>query len=294
MASWQVEREATVAARSPAPGWRGDLRLHYSRSGPRTVALDRHEGPLRVLQRLYPEGDAVCHHVLVHPPGGIVGGDELFLRARLDTGTHALLTTPGATRFYRTAGPRALQRVDMQLAEGTRLEWLPLETIAYRGCDAENHLVFDLAPGAQMFGWDVLALGLPAADQAYAHGRFLQQLQLPGAWLERGLIDGTDRRLLDSPLGLAGHRVLATFWFATGDTIDHHLADGMVEAARTVMATQSAGNDAGVTRLHERVIVLRALAPRVEPAMHLLQAVWAAWRRLAWALPACPPRVWRT
>ena len=286
------------SAESPPPpgpsGWRGHLALHYWRDGARTVALDRHEGPLRVLQRLYPEGDAVCHHVLVHPPGGIVGGDELVLEARLDTGTHALLTTPGATRFYRSAGPQARQQVRMQVAEGARLEWLPLETIAYRGCDAENLLAFDLSPGAQMFGWDVLALGLPAANQAYTHGRFLQQLQLPGAWLERGLVDGADKLLLDSPLGLAGHKVMATLWFATGDTIERHLAETLVDAARQHIDAAPLRATAGVTRLHERVIVLRALAQRVEPAMQLLQAVWAAWRPLAWGLPPCPPRVWRT
>lgn len=279
----------------PAPrGWRGHLDLHYWRDGPRTVALDRHEGPLRVLQRLYPEGDAVCHHVLVHPPGGIVGGDELVLDARLDAGTHALLTTPGATRFYRSAGPLARQQVHMQAADGARLEWLPLETIAYRGCDAENHLRFDLAPGAQMFGWDVLALGLPAAGQAYTHGRFLQQLQLPGAWLERGRIDGSDTLLLNSPLGLAGHKVMATLWFATGHTIARDLAEALVDAARQHIDAAPLRATAGVTRLHERVIVLRALAQRVEPAMQLLQAVWTTWRPLAWGLPPCPPRVWRT
>ncbi len=275
-------------------GWRGHLSLHYWRDGPRTLALDRHEGPLRVLQRLYPEGDAVCHHVLVHPPGGVVGGDELVLDAQLDAGTHALLTTPGATRFYRSAGPQARQQVRMRLAEGARLEWLPLETIAYRGCDAENQLHFDLSPGAQMFGWDVLALGLPAAGQAFTHGRFLQQLQLPGAWLERGLVDGSDTLLLDSPLGLAGHKVMATLWFATGDTIARSLAETLVDAARQHIDAAPLRATAGVTRLHERVIVLRALAQRVEPAMQLLQAVWAGWRPLAWGLAPCPPRVWRT
>ena len=277
-----------------AAGWRGHLDLHYWRDAARTVALDRHEGPLRVLQRLYPEGDAVCHHVLVHPPGGIVGGDQLVLDARLDAGTHALLTTPGATRFYRSAGPLARQCVNMAVAEGARLEWLPLETIAYRGCDAENQLAFRLAPGAEMFGWDVLALGLPAAGQAFAHGRLLQQLELPGAWLERGLIDGGDQLLLDSPLGLAGHKVMATLWFATGDTIARPLAEQLVDAARAGIDAAPLRATAGVTRLHERVIVLRALAARVEPAMQLLQAVWSAWRPLAWGLPPCPPRVWRT
>ena len=196
--------------------WHAHLQLNYTRDGPSTTAHDRHEGPLRVLQRLYPEGPGVCHHVLVHPPGGIVGGDTLRLDAHLAAGAHALITTPGATRFYRSTGPLAQQQFRAQLADGARLEWLPLESIAYTGCQVHNALHFDLAPGAEMIGWDLLALGLPAADQAFMQGSFLQQLHLPGAWLERGRIDAADARLLDSPLGWDRRRVLGTLWFAAG------------------------------------------------------------------------------
>lgn len=277
-------------------GWRGHLDLHYTRDGERTIALDRHEGPLRVLQRLYPEGPGVCHHVLVHPPGGIVGGDTLQLDARLDAGTHALITTPGATRFYRSSGEPALQASTLQLADGARLEWLPLETLAYRGCLAENRVRLQLAPGAETIGWDVLGLGLPASGQAFDHGRFTQLLELPGVWLERGCIDGEDRLLLDSPLGLAGERVLATLWFAAGSPIGRERAEALVDAARAVIdaAMPALPCPAGVTQLHPQAIVLRALGPRVEPVMQLLQAVWGAWRPLAWQRAAVPPRVWRT
>ena len=91
--------------------WHAHLRLDYTHDGHCTRALDRHEGPLRVLQRLYPEGPGICHHVLVHPPGGIVGGDVLELNARLQRDCHALITTPGATRFYRSAGETSAQQV---------------------------------------------------------------------------------------------------------------------------------------------------------------------------------------
>ena len=275
-------------------GWHGHLQLDYSRRGPRTIALDRHHGPLRVLQRLYPEGDAVCHQVLVHPPGGIVGGDVIEIDATLAPGSHALITTPGATRFYRSAGPLAVQQVQADLADGARLEWLPLETIAYRRCQVENRLRFTLAAGAQMIGWDVLALGLPAAGELFDAGSYLQQLALPGVWLERGRIDGSDRLLMDSPLGLAGHSVLATLWLADGQALGRQRCDDLIDSARALIETSALPTTAGVSAPHESLLVLRALGHRVEPVMALLQAVWASWRRLHWGLEPCAPRVWRT
>jgi len=275
--------------------WHAHLQLDYTHDGRTTGARDRHEGPLRVLQRLYPEGPGICHHVLVHPPGGIVGGDTLHIEARLAEGSHALITTPGATRFYRSAGPLARQQVQAQVTQGARLEWLPLETIAYTGCQVHNTLRFELAPGAEMIGWDLLALGLPAAGQAFTRGSFLQQLSLPGAWLERGRIDAADALLLDSPLGWAGQRVLGTLWFAAGQALSASRLDALLEAAREQVAAHAPlAPRAGVTAVHARVVVLRVLADRVEPAMALLAGVRAVWRHLTWSLPVNPPRVWRT
>lgn len=275
-------------------GWQGHLDLHYRRDGTRTTALDRHHGPLRVLQRLYPEGDAVCHHVLVHPPGGIVGGDELVVDARLDAGSHALITTPGATRFYRSNGPLAVQSVRAQVADGARLEWLPLEAIAYPGCRVENRLRFSLAPQAQMMGLDVLALGLPAADQSFERGSVMQQIELPGVWLERGRIDGADQLLLQSPLGLAGHTVLGTLWLADGQALARTARDSLLDSARALIDPHPLAATAGVTAPDESLLVLRVLGSRVEPVIALLHSVWAAWRQLHWQLAPCAPRVWRT
>ena len=274
--------------------WHGHLQLHYQHHAGRTTALDKHHGPLRVLQRLYPEGDAICHHVLVHPPGGLVSGDVLEVDAHLAPGSHALITTPGATRFYRSKGSEARQTVRLQLSEGTRLEWLPLETIAYRGCDAHNQLRFELAPGADMMGWDLLALGLPAAGEAWDAGCYRQHLELPGVWLERARIAATDTTLLHSPLGWAGHRVLATLWLAAGAPLSPTRREALLDATRTLLGERNVDVMAGATAPNDQVVVLRALAARVEPAMALLQRVWALWRSEAWQLPACPPRVWRT
>lgn len=279
---------------SHATGWHGRLDLRYRRDGERTLVHDRHSGPLRVLASLYPEAPGVCHNVLVHPPGGIVGGDALEIDAELGEGAHALITTPGATRFYRSAGEPAVQSTHARVAAGARLEWLPLETICHRDALAHNRMRFELAPGAEMIGWDVLALGLPASGEAFDRGRYVQQIELPGVWLERGTIAGTDSLLLDSPLGLAGHRVMATMWFSTGSSMARERRDALLDAAREVAGAHALAPTCGVTSAHEQVIVLRALAQRVEPAMQLLAAVWGAWRPLAWTLPPCAPRVWRT
>lgn len=280
-------------------GWRGHLSLHYRLEGARTVALDRHEGPLRVLQRLYPEGEAVCHHVLVHPPGGIVGGDELEIEARLEPGTHALLTTPGATRFYRSSGQPATQRARLQVAAGARLEWLPLETIAYSACVAENRVCLALEPGAEAMGWDVLALGLPASGEAFDRGAFVQHLELEGrpgqaGWLERGRVEAADRRLLDSPLGWDGLRVLGAMWMAAGSPWAAHRQDALLDGARQACAASSLAARAGATAPHDHMVMLRVLGERVEPVMALLTQVRAAWRTAIWGLADERPRVWRT
>jgi len=275
-------------------GWHGHLQLDYRRDGDTTLALDRHDGPLRVLQRLYPEGPGICHHVLVHPPGGLVGGDTLALDLRLAEGSHALLTTPGAARFYRSSGADARQTVSARLADGARLEWLPLETIAYSGCRAESRLRFELAPAAQMIGWDVVALGLPAAGQPFAAGHYLQQIEWPGRWLERGRIAAEDTVLLDSPLGLAGHRVMGTLWFASGAAPAAAQTETLLEAARALAAEGPLAASTGATAPHEGLVLLRVLAQRVEPLMELLRRVRGAWRAAAWGLDPEQPRIWRT
>jgi urease accessory protein len=278
-------------------GWKAQLTLRYTHeageNGGHTGAHDRHEGPLRVLQRLYPEGPAICHHVIVHPPGGVVGGDELRVDAELAPGAHAVITTPGATRFYRSEGATALQAVRLRLAAGARLEWLPMETIAYSGCVASSALQLELAPGAETLGWDVLALGLPAAGQAFEQGAFEQRIELPGRWLERGVVRADDP-LLRSPLGWAGHSVLATAWWAAGEPLPSARRDALLDATRACTEAHALKATAGVTAAQPQVLVLRVLAPRVEPAMQLLMQVRAAWRQAAWGLAAEPPRIWRT
>ena len=274
--------------------WHARLSLDYTLEAGRTVARFAHDGPLRILQSLYPEGDAVCHNVLVHPPSGLVGGDTLDLRITAAAGTHGLVTTPGASRFYRSDGLVAVQRTQITLDAGARMEWLPLEALCYSGCLAENHLTLDLAPGAELLGWDITALGLPHAQLPFERGSFLQHIELPGTWLERGRIDAADTRLLNGPLGLAGQRCMATLFLASGEPLTRARRDQALALARAVIEPHALQAHAAVTAPNAQVVVVRALAPVVEPAMGLLRAVRDAWRTGLWQLGATAPRVWST
>ncbi len=272
--------------------WHASLSLDYTREGDRSVARFAHDGPLRILQSLWPEGDGVCHNVLVHPPGGLVAGDTLQVEVRAGQGSHGLVTTPGASRFYRSEGAAAVQDVRIHAESGARLEWLPLEAIYYSGCRAENRLRLRVDAGAELIGWDVAALGLPQAQQPFVRGSVLQHIELQGAWLERGRIAADDARLLDGPLGLAGHRCLASLFFACGEEIPRGRREALLDAARAVIEPHALARSAGATAPGPRVIVVRVLAPLVEPALQLLKAVRRAWRPLAWALPPDEPRGW--
>ena len=274
--------------------WNAALSLDYSLEAGRSVLRFAHTGPLRILQSLYPEGDAVCHNVLVHPPGGLVGGDTLDIRITAGCGAHGLVTTPGATRFYRSSGEPALQQTHLRLEAGARMEWLPLETILYSGCRATNRLSFDLAPEAELIGWDITAFGLPHAGQAFTRGQFCQHIELPGVWLERGLVDARDTQWLNSPLALDGQHCMASIFFATGGTIDRARRELALDSARQVLGAHALNARAGATSPNPQVVVLRALAPQVEPARDLLKKVWAVWRQTLWNKAAVAPRVWAT
>ena len=274
--------------------WHAQLQIDYTLEAGRTVARHHHTGPLRILQSLYPEGDTVCYNVLVHPPGGLVGGDTLDMQVQAHTGSHALITTPGATRFYRSDGPEALQSVRLRVADDARLEWLPLETIAYSGCRAENRLLVDLVPNAELIGWDITALGLPLASQPFVQGYLRQNIEMPGVWMERGSLRADDTRLLHGPAGLASQACMGTLFFMAGMALQRTRREQALELARTLIRPHTTAFMAGATSPHPRVLVVRVLAPVVEPAMDLLRQIRNAWRHALWERKPENPRIWST
>ncbi|MFG6490335.1 urease accessory protein UreD [Roseateles sp. BYS78W] len=281
--------------------WPARLALSAARDGAGATRVHaRHDGPLRLLKTLYPEGDRIAHAVLVHPPGGLVGGDRLDIHLDVQPGAHLLVTTPAATRFYRSNAGEAAQVVHAAVGEGARLEWLPQETLAYPACIARNEVRFSLAPGASLFATEVLGLGLPAAGQPFDTGRLLQHLEITGQWLDRGWLDAADKALLDGPCGLAGHRVLGTLAYAQTTALAYAQTTALADAEALLADSRERLADvplSGVTHLagpRGAVLLARVVGDEVEAVTLALRAVRALWRERLWALPGGDPRIWAT
>ncbi|WLH63600.1 urease accessory protein UreD [Pseudomonas sp. FP2300] len=268
------------------PSWHAELDLGYARFGDCTRPVQRrHKGPLRVQKHLYAEGPEVCQHIIVHPPGGIAGGDRLDISAHVGPGAWAQLTSPGAAKWYRAAGP-AYQQLSLSIAPGATLEWLPQETIVFSAAQAELSTSIDLQGDGRLFYWDMVALGRPASGERFDLGHFQSRLDIRRdgqlLWHERQRIVGGDG-LLDSPIGLGGDPVFATL-LVTGE-IDSELLE----------QCRSLGHDVrgDLTQL-PGLVVARCLASEALLARGWLIELWRLLRPAMLGREAVPPRIWST
>lgn len=164
--------------KSEHTGWRATLDLLFRRTPEKTVlASARHYGPLTVQRPFYPEGET-CHLYLLHPPGGIVGGDELAINVTLEAGSHTLITMPGASKFYRSGGPLAHLRQRFDIGENAILEWLPQDTIFFPAARATLHSIFHLQEGAKLLAWDLFCFGRPVMGERFHEGDISNRLEV--------------------------------------------------------------------------------------------------------------------
>ena len=237
---------------------------------------------------LYPEGPEVCHALILHPPAGIAGGDELTLQVTVGEGAKALITTPGAGKWYRSNGPLARQTLDFEVAAGGVLEWLPQESIVFDRVKGHTETRVRLAGDAVFIGLDLLCLGRTASGERFTEGslRLASRIERDGKliWSEQGLIEGGSR-LLESPVGLCGQPVTGTLLVAS-ESIDASL----LAACREIRPTLGEG---AVTRL-PGLLVARYLGPSGEPARAWFVALWAALRPALAGRAASVPRIWHT
>lgn len=268
------------------PSWHAELELGYGRDGETTrPTLRRHKGPLRVQKHLYGEGPEVCQHIIVHPPGGIAGGDRLDIAATVGANAWAQLTSPGAAKWYRAKGP-AYQRLELKVGAGATLEWLPQETIVYCGAQAELSTCIELEGDASLCYWDIVALGRPASGERFNTGHFQAHLDIHRdgqlLWHERQRIRGDDG-LLDSPIGLAGQPVFATL------LISGEIDADLLERCRMIPSLVR-----GDLSQLPGLLVARCLASEALHARAWLIDLWRLLRPVLLGRAAVPPRIWST
>ena len=159
----------------PNSTWEAKLCLGLTAKNGKTIlSTRRHEGPLAIQRPFYPEKNATCHLYILHPPGGIVGGDALAVEVECESGTSTLITTPAANKFYRSAGLTAWQTQLLEVGSNAVLEWLPQETILFDGCQVRSKTIVKLAEDAKFFGWEIVSFGRPACKELFTKGLFNQ------------------------------------------------------------------------------------------------------------------------
>jgi urease accessory protein len=271
----------------PPTGWSARLELGLERRGGRTVlAVKRQLGPLTVQRPFYPEG-GVCHLYVLHPPGGVVGGDGLELDIEVGTRAHALVTSPGATKFYRSAGPLAVQRQRLRVRDGGVLEWFPHEGILFPGARLQSRTRIELAGSARFVGWDIISLGRPVIGERFDAGRADLGLMIlrDGRPLLSERLRLSAASDLDGPSGLRGQPICATL-VASGANSDD------LAAARAHLRT--ADGPAFAMTLVADVLVARGLADGVEAIHRIFAALWGILRPRLLGRESCAPRIWAT
>jgi urease accessory protein len=285
---------------TPATGWQAHLTLGFQRQHARTILGPcAHHGPLRVQRPFYPEGDEICHVALLHPPGGVVGGDDLHIDVTLHAGARALVTTPAAGKFYRSAGPRARQIQHLRVAAGAVLEWLPQENILYSGARVHALTRIELQGDARFIGWEILCLGRPAAGERFAAGDYRQEFELwrdgEPLYLENGRYPGGDA-LLNAGWGLRGQPVSATLACvgATPDGVAAIRAGWEAFTDSTTPRQAEPSEERATATQLDGVLVCRYLGPSTARARRFFTLAWGSLRPSLLARPPCPSRFWNT
>ena len=281
-------------SRSLQTEWQARLRLRFSDQGTRTALVERrHFGPLLVQKPLYPEG-GICHVVMLHPPAGIAGGDVLEIDAEVGRGAHAVLTTPGATRWYKSRGRWASQNVRLVVGDGAHLDWLPQENIIFEQAQAGLDTTVTVAAGGSAIGWDVTILGRRASGELWSQGevRIGSKVQYGERtlWIEAAHLNACSP-LRYTHVGLDQLNTLGTLW-AVGEGATPALAE---QLAQTLPCESTLRG--GVSYLGnpgEGMLLLRVLGNEIEAVRRLLVSVWTALREPLHGVAARPLRLWAT
>ena len=290
--------EPIIDARIDKSAWQASLNLRFALVENASKLVEReHNGPLRVQKALYPEGPSVCHVIIVHPPGGVVGGDRLKIDVQVDEAARALLTSPGASKWYRANGKQSHQSNHFVVADDASLEWLPQETIFYDQAQVASSLKVDLGANSRFISCEIFCFGRSSSGEKFQSGRVRQHLEVRQEgrllWLEQGSLD-PERGDLQSGLGLRQKSVCACLL-----AVGQQLAPDQLQALRDALGALiesgvvTADDDVGVTQI-KSLVVVRYLGNRSEAARHVMLVAWRYLRPRVLGLEAQELRIWNT
>lgn len=270
-------------------GWSARIELDVEQSGQASVLGRRvHSGPLRVQRPFYPEGPAWPHVYLLHPPGGLVGGDALQTRIRVRERASALFTTPAAQKLYRCPGPSSSQRNDIDVLEGAALEWFPAETIAFDGARSTSATRVVLAPQARFFGWEIVCFGRTAGALPYRSGEVSSCFEIHRGTeplsIDRSIVKGGSDTL-EAAWGYSGLPVFGALYAVPARSSD---VSGLVDLVRERVAVFERAAVSGLDQL----LVVRASATHIEPVRALFRSAWDCLRPAVMGRTAVAPRIW--
>ncbi|MCK5831670.1 MAG: urease accessory protein UreD [Methylococcales bacterium] len=264
--------------------WKAELTLGFTEGKTKTLLSERsHKGPLTVQRPFYPEGEC-CHVYILHPPGGVVSGDQLSINIMIENQAKALITTPGASKFYRSAGKQAYQKIALTIKEGATFEWLPQETILFEGAKLVSDIRINLVDNARFIAWEILVLGRPEAGEGFDQGAaFLNwKIKKNGnpLFLERMCLDS---KAFNARWGLDNCACCGSL-FAYGASIEN------LEAVRALIADTPRQ---GVTLIDD-LLICRASAEKTQPVRQFFESVRQLIRNDIVQQQPYTPRIWAT
>ena len=272
----------TVAATLDRVGRDGTLRLGFERRGPATVlARARYTLPLQVLAPMALDDPAAVVSV-VNPTGGLLGGDRLTIDVSVGPAAHACLTTPSATKVYRTSGAPARQDVTLRLEAGAICEWVPDHTIPFAGSALRQRIEVEIADGACLILVDAFAAGRVGRGERWAFRRLESAVTVrdaKGRLLQDRFVLTEDGALEPGALGATDGRP----YFASMAVI---AADA--EAFRREVTARFAVEGEvliAAGALPRRGAVVRCLAASAPALLHAVDALWTTARREVLGLP---------
>jgi urease accessory protein len=269
-------------------GWHGELNLVYAnRLNTTQLIYNHHQAPLKVQKPFYPEGKKVCHSVMLHTAGGVVGGDRLSCNFHLQPDAQALITTAAASKIYRSNGLQARQNIHIQVDAGACLEWLPQETILFNGAVYRQDLRIELAPGGSFLGWEITRFGRSARGEKFLQGEWRSHTEIwqegVPLWMDRQWLPGNEE-VFHSPHGLAGQPIVGSLVWVGGAVSGEILAK-----ARSLW---DGVGEVGVTQL-QNGFLCRYRGASTSEVRNLFTVVWQLLRVSFLQRGGCVPRVWQ-